>query len=103
MNGSVLSTGEDSEASKVLGYQPETPFMTDGAAMLPPRSIVAGSALARTSYEMESPFEAEYGAVPGEHDARAEAFAELLGELEDEEFEEAVVDLVHEVSALTEE
>jgi hypothetical protein len=41
--------------------------------------------------------------MPGAADARAELFANLLSELHDEEFEEAVTDLVNEASGLAEE
>jgi hypothetical protein len=93
----------ESEASAMLGFQPETPFMPDATAFMPPRPL-GGTVLVRegaSAYEKESPFLPEYGAA--EADARAEAFAELLGELYDPEFEDAVVDLVHEASAVAEE
>lgn len=106
MSSSDLSnTVAEAEAGGVLGFQPETPFMTDGTALLPARSV-EGTVSRREgapAYESESPFLAEYGDFPAAADARAEAFADLLGELQDEEFEEAVADLVHEASALAEE
>jgi hypothetical protein len=96
-------TPAESEAGGVLGFLPETPFMPDATAFMSPRPL-GGTLLVRegaSAYETESPFLPEYGA--GEADARAEAFAGLLGELYDPEFEEAVVDLVHEASAVAEE
>ncbi len=101
----VGSTVTEPEAGGVVGYQPETPFMTDGSALA--RSRPPGSTPfareATAAYETESPFLPEYGTSAAEADARTEAFADLLGELYDQEFEEAVVDLVHEASALAEE
>jgi hypothetical protein len=100
-NGSVAQA----EAGGVVGFQPETPFMADATALMPPRPPGLGP-FAREggqSYETESPFLSEYGPGDGEADTRAEAFADLLGELYDSEFEDAVVDLVHEASAVAEE
>ena len=88
-------------AEGVVAYEPETPFIMDGYGR------VAGTAQASpevpSSYQMESPFLSEYP-TSGETElgAEAEAFAGLVGELEDEEFEEAVTDLVNEASALAE-
>jgi hypothetical protein len=93
----------ESEAGGMLGFLPETPFMPDATSFMPPRPL-SGTPFVRegaSAYETESPFVPEYGA--GEADARAEAFADLLGELYDPEFEEAVADLVHEASAVAEE
>lgn len=92
------------EAAGVLGFLPETPFMPDAATFMPPRAP-AGVPFAHeraVGYETESPFLLLPPGGHGETDARAEAFAELLGELYDPEFEDAVVDLVHEVSAVAE-
>lgn len=97
------TTLAEPEAGGMLGFQPETPFMPDATAFMPPRPV-GGTPFVRegaSAYENESPFLPEYGA--GEADTRAEAFAELLGELYDPEFEDAVVDLVHEASAVAEE
>jgi hypothetical protein len=97
-------TMAESPTTDVVGFLPETPFMMDGTALL--STHVPRPPLAREralGADMESPFLPEYGSSPAQADARAEAFTDLLGELYDEEFEEAVTDLVHEASALAEE
>ena len=81
----------------------ETPFTPDATAFMPRRSVAPPTREAAPVYETESPFLPEYGTPSTVADARAEAFADLLGELYDSEFEEAVVDLVHEASAVAEE
>jgi hypothetical protein len=97
-------TAAEPEMTDVVGFLPETPFMMDATAMLPPRTPEPRAAReGGAAYDMESPFLPEYGTSQGQADARAEAFADLLGELYDQEFEEAVTDLVHEASALAEE
>jgi hypothetical protein len=101
----LTSTAAEPEARGMLGYELETPFLMDGSA--PISSVpIAGGRFGResaTSYETESPFLTEYGVNGAGEDARAEAFADLIGELEDEDFEEAVTDLVNEAAALAEE
>src|SRR6266542_2160516 len=86
------------EASGVVGYEPETPFVVDGAAKAgSPLGNGGGSARQVGSpYERESPFLSEYALDPGAASPEAELYAEVLSELEDPEFEEAIGDLVHE-------
>jgi len=92
------------ETPEVVGFEPETPFLQDGAA----RAGVSTQSETerpgwRAAFESESPFLAEYEDDPLGADARAELYASVLGELYDEEFEEAVADLVHEAGGLAEE
>ena len=98
-DGTMLSA--EPAAEGVVGYEPESPFVLDGYGRVarmaePPSEATPG-------YELESPFLSEYP-VSGEAPLgpEAEAFAGLVGELHDEEFDEAVTDLVNEASALAE-
>jgi len=88
----------EEQATGVVGYQPETPFVLDGTG----KAGVAPSAAFKPSYEMESPFASEYVGETDVVGPKAELYAEVVSELEDEEFEEAVTDLVHEAAALAE-
>jgi hypothetical protein len=91
------------EASGVVGYQPETPFVVDGVAKAGAPATAASVPRPEASYQRETPFVAEYALDPGAPSPEAELYAEVLSELEDQAFEEAVTDLVHEASALAEE
>lgn len=86
-------------------WEVESPFLADapaprGSANIPATSIGRSSS---PSYELESPFVSEYVGqedAPGPH---AELFASLVGELYDQEFEEALEDLANEATAVAEE
>jgi hypothetical protein len=95
-------SGEAQEAG-VVGYQPETPFVLDGVGKVGASANPTSAAAAfKPGREMESPFASEY---VGETDApgpKAELYAEVLSELETEEFEVAVTNLVNEATELAE-
>ena len=100
MNNGSVGLAEEAAAG-VVGYEPETPFMLDGYGRAGASSESATSSA--SPYERESPFISEYmGEDEAPFNPQAEAFAGLIGELHDEEFNEAVTDLVHEASALAE-
>lgn len=97
---SPLETASQVEDAPAPAPEPESPFASDGFA----RSLqaTAPSRAFATAYELHTPFLSEYGedAVGIAGGPRAELFASLMAELHDPEFEDAVTDLVHEVSAL---
>jgi hypothetical protein len=83
-------------------YEPETPFASDGYARIGTAVTPAPGRTFGPTPEFDTPFLSEY-AGEGLSEAgspQAEMFASLLGELYDQEFEEAVTDLVNEASAL---
>ena len=91
MNGAVR------QADEYAGWTPETPFLRD----TPPGGPASEAAAPSTSFGLESPFVSEHG-VDGTGAVRtpqAEAFAELLEQLRDEEFESALVRVADEASA----
>ncbi len=94
----------ETEATGVVGFRPENPFVRDGAGWAGiPTGTPAAARTFKPGYDMQSPFASEYegdDSVPG---PRAELYADVLSELEDEDFEEAVTDLVNEAAALAEE
>ena len=92
------TVSNEEQAAGVVGYQPETPFVLDGIG----KAGVAPAAPVKPSHEMESPFASEYAGETDVVGPKAELYAETVSELEDEEFEEAVTDLVHEAAALAE-
>ena len=97
-NGNTLSPAPALEG--VVGYEPENPFILDGYGRM---GRVAEAPSTVPTDELESPFLTEYP-VAGEssYGPQAEAFAGFMSELHDEEFSEAVTDLVNEASALAE-
>jgi len=90
--------------NETVGYQPETPFVLDGVSKTGAPAIDPTSPIRafKPSYEMESPFASEYAGETDGPGPKAELYAEVVSELETEEFEEAVTDLVHEAAALAE-
>ena len=95
----------EEQASGVVGYQPETPFVLDGVgkAGAPMGSPTSPATAFRPAYETESPFASEYAGETDTIGPKAELFAEVLSELEDENFEAAVTNLVNEAAELAEE
>jgi len=85
-------------------WEPETPFLSDPLPRENENSAISPATAFGPSYEIESPFTSEY-TLEGENisNPQAEQFAQLIGELYDPEFEEALTDLVNEASALAEE
>src|SRR4029079_15777518 len=82
-------------------WEPENPFLNDIPAP-PNTAAVAPLGASLSSIQTESPFLSEYS---GEVDAggpRAQTYAELVSELSDSEFGEALEDLVSEASAVAE-
>ena len=98
------TVSSEQQASGVVGYEPETPFALDGVGKMgaPMGNPTSAAAAFRPSYETESPFASEYESVADGVGPKAELYAEVVSELESEEFEEAVTDLVHEAAALAE-
>lgn len=91
--------------TETLGWEVESPFVSDAPAPLGAATAAATSA-ARTfapAYELESPFVSEYVGEEGVPGPQAELFASLVGEFYDHEFEEALEDLVNEAAAVAEE
>ena len=89
----------------VQHWEPESPFLSD-AHSVPGLSATATSASRAFAPEREaySPFVADYEQEGGDagSSARAERFAQLLAELSDTEFSEALEDLVNEATAIAE-
>jgi hypothetical protein len=82
-------------------WEPETPFLASEISYATVLSTTKPS-VTRSS-TIESPFTAEYAGEEPRAGAHAEAFATLIGELHDEEFTEALEDLVNDASAVLEE
>src|SRR5262245_9964235 len=90
------------ERTGVPEYEPETPFASDGYARVGTSVVPTPGRILGATPDFDTPFVSEY-ASEGTNEAanpQAEMFASLLGELYDQEFEEAVTDLVNEASAL---
>src|SRR5437867_621336 len=102
--GTTEPVVSEAEARGVVGYEPETPFALDGVARAgAPSAGVAAPPPTDAPYQRQTPFVSEYALDPGTPSREAELYADVLSELEDPEFEEAVADLVHEAAALAEE
>jgi len=91
-------------ATETIGMEPESPFLSDvlptpGAATI---AVTSASRAFGPASRVESPFVAEYETEQPESGPQSEAFAALVGELYDQEFEEALEDLVDEASAVAE-
>lgn len=98
------TVSSEQQASGVVGFEPETPFVLDGVGKMgaPTANPTSAGAAFGPAYETESPFASEYESVTDGVGPKAELYAEVVSELESEEFEEAVTDLVHEAAALAE-
>jgi hypothetical protein len=85
-----------------VAWSPESPFLSD----LPPAPTAPAGASPAHSFaqvfERESPFVAEYAGETDGGGPRAEQFAALVSDLADEEFEEALEELVNEATAIAE-
>jgi hypothetical protein len=91
-------------AAEAMGWEPETPFLLD-VPSVPGVATAAATSAAHAFAPMpqpESPFVSEYAGDQTEAGPQAEAFAGLLSELHDPEFEEALEDLVDEAAAIAE-
>lgn len=85
-------------------WEPESPFASDvplspGVAT----AIATSPSQAFAPSQLESPFVSEYAGEDGVAGPQAEVFASLVGEFYDQEFEEALEDLVNEATAVAEE
>ncbi len=82
-------------------WKPESPFLETYENE---PSSVAGEFQAPALYELETPFASvyEFSGEEGAPGVQAEEFVELVDQLHDEEFDEALLELVHEASALYE-
>jgi hypothetical protein len=86
---------------QTLGWEPETPFLNAPPVPRVAATNANGGSFARGS-TIESPFTAEYAGEDAHGGAHAEAFASLMDELRDEEFAEALEDLVNDAGAVLE-
>src|SRR5262245_56358480 len=95
-------SGSNGSARTEHSWEPESPFLSDVGATNGVGSVTSASQVFAPPTYNESPFVAEY---VGQYDgggARAEMFAELVSELSDQEFNEALDDLVNEAIAVAE-
>jgi len=98
-NGNGTHPGADTEMEDWTG-ESENPFLSDIPAST---SLATAPPQLTQSLGQESPFLSEYVGDVEAGGPRAELFTELLTELSDNEFEEAVEDLVNEATAVAEE
>ena len=99
-----MPAASPSGSGTAVGLELEGPFRADEIAGLSGSAVSPGRAFA-PAYEIATPFITEYFHESGELGASplAEHYASLVAELYDREFEEALLDLTHEASALAEE
>jgi hypothetical protein len=90
-------TNGNGRQATALAWEPESPFMNT-----PPTAEVV-SAPATHFRPIETPFASEYHGDHSRPSPQAEDFASLMDELRDEEFDEALEDLVDEAGAVVEE
>lgn len=86
-------------------YEPETPFLDRYEPEQADESAVSSRLASTVWQQMETPFVSYYEVGQGEeagYDPQRAFYAELLGELHDETFEEAIHELVQETAALYE-
>lgn len=85
-------------------WQPESPFLDESDVLTQESSSVETSASPSTWHLLESPFLSIYELEGQESitDPKAEAFVSLMSELHDEEFDEAVRELINEAEDILE-
>ena len=97
------TNGNGAHAPAAQSWEPESPFLSDPSAMTATTSAPAAIPSAYgPSVQRESPFVSEYAAESEGDGPRSQLFAELVSELEDTEFSEALEDLVNEATAVAE-
>ncbi len=102
---------QDTESSvteattETLTWEPESPFISDVPLSRNAATVAATSAgrAFASAFEAESPFIPEYAGEEGAPGPQAELFASLVGEFYDNEFEEALEDLINEAAGVAEE
>ena len=95
-----MNNGQSHANGANVAWNPESPFLYDPGANVKPTA----TATRERGYAMESPFLSEFTAdgAPGVNTPHAEAFAELMESLRDEEFGEALANVADQASALAE-
>ncbi|HKP15531.1 MAG TPA: hypothetical protein VJT85_05685, partial [Gemmatimonadaceae bacterium] len=88
-------------AVTTLAWEPESPFSAEQE--VPGAIGTASRGPAPRSTSIETPFTGEFVGEDARPSAHAEAFASLMNDLHDEEFSEALEDLVNDASAVLEE
>jgi hypothetical protein len=87
------------QPQQTTGWVPASPFLQEPSAA----AVDIGPASAAPSASRQTPFVDEYVGDEARAHPQSRAFASLLGELRDGEFEDALVDLVNETAAVLEE
>ena len=101
MAESSMVSSQNGGASGTVAWEPETPFIN--VPIVPRAEPAASSRPFVTRPTIETPFSSEYAGDDTRAGPHGEAFAALMSELYDEEFAEALEDLVNDASAVVEE